>query len=43
MNTENSEWITVGEARKLSGYNDEYITRLFRQGDIRGKKISIIC
>jgi excisionase family DNA binding protein len=38
----NDEWLTVREARKLSGYNDEYITRLIRQGEITGKKISII-
>jgi excisionase family DNA binding protein len=42
MNTENNEWITVRDARKLTGYNDEYITRLIRQGQITGKKISNI-
>jgi len=34
MNTENDEWITVRDACKLTGYNDEHITWLVRQGKI---------
>lgn len=40
--TENSEWITVTQAVKLSGYNEEHITRLCRQGKIKAQKYSIV-
>jgi hypothetical protein len=36
------EWITVSDAVKLSGYNEEHITRLCRQGKIEAKKYSIV-
>jgi excisionase family DNA binding protein len=36
------EWITVNEAAKLSGYNEEHITRLIRAGKIKAKKFSIV-
>jgi len=36
------EWLTVSDAAKLSGYNPEYITRLIRQGEISGRKVSIV-
>lgn len=38
----NNKWLTVREAVKRSGYNDEYITRLIREKQIQAKKISII-
>ena len=38
----NEEWITVSEASKLTGYNEEYITRLIREGKIKAKKFSIV-
>ncbi len=38
----NDEWITVQEAAKISGYNEEYITRLIRDGKIKAKKFSIV-
>ncbi len=39
---ENDEWLTVREASELSGYNEEHITRLLRQGKLAGKKISVV-
>ena len=36
------EWITVSEASKVSGYNEEYITHLIRYGKIKAKKFSIV-
>jgi excisionase family DNA binding protein len=38
----NDEWITVHEASKISGYNEEYITRLIREGKIKAKKFSVV-
>ena len=38
----NDEWITVQEAAKISGYNNEHITRLIREGKIKAKKFSIV-
>jgi hypothetical protein len=38
----NSEWITVGQAVQLSGYNEEHITRLCRKGKIKAQKYSIV-
>ena len=38
----NDEWITVSEASKITGYNEEYITRLIREGKIKAKKFSIV-
>jgi len=40
--TDNSEWITVAKAAQLSGYNEEHITRLCRQGKIDARKYSIV-
>ena len=40
--TNNSEWITVSEAAQLTGYNEEHITRLCRQGKIKARKYSIV-
>jgi len=36
------DWITVNEAAKISGYNEEHITRLIREGKITAKKFSIV-
>ena len=38
----NDEWITVQEASKISGYNEEYITRLIREGKINAKKFGFV-
>ena len=38
----NDEWITVNEAAKISGYNNEHITRLIREGKINAQKFSIV-
>jgi len=40
--TNNDEWITVSHAAQISGYNEEHITRLCRQGKIEAKKYSIV-
>ena len=40
--TDYDEWITVGQAAELSGYNEEHITRLCRQGKIEARKYSIV-
>ena len=40
--TDDSEWITVYQAAKISGYNEEHITRLCRQGRIVAKKYSTV-
>jgi hypothetical protein len=42
MTTDGDEWLTVREAVNLSGYNDEYITRLIREGKVKARKISIV-
>ena len=36
------EWITTQEAADLSGYHVNYIRKLIRRGDIRGRKVSIV-
>ena len=38
----NDEWITVREASKISGYNEEYITHLIRDGKIKAKKFGFV-
>ena len=38
----NDEWITVSDAAKMSGYNEEHITRLIREGKVTAKKFSIV-
>ena len=40
--TNNEEWITVGLAASLSGYNQEHIRRLLREGFITGRKFGIL-
>jgi hypothetical protein len=40
--TKNSEWITVSQAGTLSGYNEEHIRRLLRDGFIVGQKFGIV-
>ena len=40
--TDESEWITVSQAAKLSGYNEEHITRLCREGKIRAQKFATV-
>lgn len=36
------EWITVDQAAKLTGYNQEHIRRLLREGLIAGQKFGIV-
>jgi hypothetical protein len=38
----NGEWITVGQAAELSGYNQEHIRRLLREGLVTGRKFGIV-
>jgi excisionase family DNA binding protein len=38
----NDVWITVQEAAKRSGYNEEYITHLIRDGKIKAKKFGFV-
>jgi len=38
----NDDWITVQDAVKISGYNEDHITRLIREGKIIAKKFSIV-
>lgn len=33
-----ADWISVEEAAELSGYNEEYLRRLIRDGKIRAQK-----
>ena len=40
--TNNDEWITVSQAAKLTGYNEEHIRRLLRDGSISGRKFGIV-
>ena len=40
--TEESGWITVSQAAKLTGYNEEYITWLCREKKIKAQKYSIV-
>jgi len=40
--TDKSKWITVSQAAQLTGYNEEHITRLCRQGKIKARKYSIV-
>ena len=40
--TEDSEWLTVKEAAKISGYHPEHIRELIREGLIKGRKVSIV-
>lgn len=38
----NSEWLTVRDAAKLSGYHPESIRELIREGKIKARKFSIV-
>ncbi|GAB4540869.1 MAG: hypothetical protein Fur002_08320 [Anaerolineales bacterium] len=38
----NSDWLTVRDAAKISGYNAEHITRLIREGKVKARKVSIV-
>jgi hypothetical protein len=40
--TNNDEWITVGQAAEISGYNQEHIRRLLREGFLIGRKFGIV-
>ena len=40
--TSNDDWITVSQAAELSGYNEEHIRRLLREGLIGGRKFGIV-
>ena len=40
--TDDSEWLTVKEAAKQSGYHPEHIRELIRDGLIKGRKVSIV-
>lgn len=40
--TNNDDWITVSQAAVLSGYNEEHIRRLLRDGSIGGQKFGIV-
>jgi len=42
MNKINDEWLTVRDASIMSGYNEEHLTRLLRQGKLKGKKVSVV-
>jgi excisionase family DNA binding protein len=38
----NTEWLTVGQAAKLSGYNEDHLRELIRAGKIKAHKFSIV-
>jgi hypothetical protein len=40
--TNDSDWITVSQAAVVSGYNEEHIRRLLRDGSIAGRKFGIV-
>jgi hypothetical protein len=40
--TADDEWITVAQAGEISGYNEEHIRRLLRDGLIAGRKFGIV-
>ncbi len=40
--TQKSGWITVSQAAEHTGYNEEHITRLCREGKIKAQKYSIV-
>ena len=39
---ESNKWITVGQAAEISGFNEEYIRRLLRDGLVKGRKFGVI-
>lgn len=42
MTEDGSDWLTVREAVKLSGYDPEHIRRLVRDGKVTARKVSIV-
>lgn len=42
MATDSTDWLTVNEAAKLSGYDPEHIRRLIRGSEIEARKFSIV-
>ena len=40
--TNNGNWITVSDAAEVSGYNEEHVRRLLRDGSIVGRKFGIV-
>ncbi len=40
--TNDSVWITVSQAAKISGYNEEHIRRLLRDRWVTGEKFGIV-
>ena len=40
--TNDDEWITVSEAARISGYDEEHIARLCRQGRINARKFATV-
>lgn len=42
MTRDEGIWLSIDEAAKLSGYHPEYIRRLVRDGEIKGRKFSIV-
>lgn len=40
--TNDRVWITVSQAAAISGYNEEHIRRLLRDGLISGRKFGIV-
>jgi excisionase family DNA binding protein len=37
-----SDWLTVDEATKLSGYHEDHIRRLVRSGEVKARKVVIV-
>jgi excisionase family DNA binding protein len=42
MATDSTDWLTVNEAAKLSGYNADHLRELIRDGKIKARKFSIV-
>ena len=42
MATNDSEWLTVNDAARLSGYHPETLRELMRDGKINARKVSIV-
>ena len=37
-----TDWITTQEARKISGFSEQYLRRLIRSGKLNGRKFGIL-
>jgi excisionase family DNA binding protein len=37
-----ADWITVSQARELTGYNAEYLRQLIRAGEIKAQKFGTL-